>query len=203
MEPNQLDNFVEMKGDVPAVSASSEAAWRQWLAKHHAKVKAVWLIIYKKGSGVDSVTYPEAVDQAICYGWIDSKPNKRNEASYYQYFAQRNPASFWSGVNKKKVAKLEAAGQLAPAGIAMINIAKENGGWTALDSLENIELPAELRALFDANPTAYANWETFPKSVKRGILEWILQAKRPETKEKRMKETVDLAAQNKRALFGK
>lgn len=190
---------MELRNGVKTFYAESQEAWRTWLELNHQTEKSIFLIIYKQNSGTPSVYYNEAVDEAICFGWIDSKINKRDENSFYQYFAKRNPKSNWSKVNKEKVARLTELGKIAPAGQAMIDLAKQNGTWTALNAVENLELPIELKALFDNNPTAFANWEKFPRSSKRGILEWILNAKKVETKLQRIEETVTLAASNIKA----
>jgi uncharacterized protein YdeI (YjbR/CyaY-like superfamily) len=183
----------------PAIHFKSAAEWRNWLAKNHAKEESLFLIIYRKESGVPSVYYSEAVDEAICFGWIDSKINKRDAESYYQYFAKRNPKSNWSKVNKAKVERLLSENKMAPAGLAMIELAKKIGTWTALDKVEELELPAELEAALNKNKKAKDYFDAFPRSVKRGILEWIMNAKREETKLKRINETVELAAKNVRA----
>jgi uncharacterized protein YdeI (YjbR/CyaY-like superfamily) len=188
----------ERKG-VAAVHCKNRKAWRNWLEKNHVTAKSVWLIIYKKESGTSSVYYPEAVDEALCFGWVDSLVNKRDEVSYYQYFAKRKPKSNWSKVNKEKVEKLMEAGLMMPAGLAMVELAKQTGTWTALDEVEQSVVPADMQALLNKQPEAQANWDNFPKSVKRGILEWILNAKKPETRKLRVEETVRLAAQNIRA----
>ncbi|MCS7037858.1 MAG: YdeI/OmpD-associated family protein [Saprospiraceae bacterium] len=192
----------EYKG-VRTFYAKDRQAWRDWLAAHHASEKAVWLILYKKESGVPSVYYSEAVDEALCFGWIDSKPNKRDANSYYQFFAQRNPKSNWSRVNKEKVARLIEQGLMQPAGEAMIALAKQMGTWDALDDVENTTLPDDLRALFEQNPVAYAHWEHFPRSATRAILEWILNAKKAETRQKRIEQTVALAEKNIKANYGR
>ncbi len=179
--------------------ARTRNEWRKWLEKNHQSEKSVWLIIYKKESDTPSVYYPEAVDEALCFGWIDSKPNKRDNTSYYQFFAKRNPKSNWSKVNKEKAAKLIEQGLMQRAGLEMIEIAKQKGTWTALDEVENINLPADLHAQFSKNKTAFDNWENFPRSSKRGILEWIMNAKKPETRQKRIEETVSLAEKNMKA----
>ena len=179
--------------------AKTRQEWRKWLEKHHQSEKSVWLIIYKKESGVPSVYYPESVDEALCFGWIDSKPNKRDDDSYYQFFAKRNPKSNWSKVNKEKVTKLVAQGLMQRAGLDMIKIAQQNGTWTALDEVENITLPPDLQEKFSKNKVAYAHWENFPRSSKRGILEWIRNARKPETRLKRIDETVALAEKNLKA----
>lgn len=184
---------------IPAFHASSQEAWRNWLESNHRKEKGVWLIIYKKSSDTPSVYYDEAVDEALCFGWVDSKPNKRDAESYFQYFSQRNPKSNWSRVNKEKIARLEAAGKIHASGYEMIRIAKETGTWTALDEIENLLIPKDLEAEFEKYPEAKNNFDEFPRSVKRGILEWIFNAKRPETRQKRIAETAAKAAENIRA----
>ena len=184
---------------VATLEARSAAEWRAWLEAKHASEKSVWLIIYRKHSDTPSVYYDEAVDEALCFGWIDSKPNKRDGESYFQFFSKRNPKSNWSKVNKDKVERLQMAGKLAPAGLAMIEQAKTSGTWNALDAVEAGIVPPDLQAALDANSTAKQYFEAFPRSSKRGILEWILNAKRPETRAKRIATTVEMAAENLRA----
>ncbi len=185
--------------NTPNFHASSAKEWRNWLSTNHDKADFIWLIIYKKESGTPSVYYPEAVDEALCYGWIDSKPNKRDEQSYFQYFAKRNPKSNWSKINKEKVSRLTAEGKMTDAGLKMINLAKEIGTWDALDVVDRLEMPPEMMALFNKNNIAFANWQAFPASTQGGILEWIYNAKKPETKSNRIQETIDLASKNIRA----
>jgi uncharacterized protein YdeI (YjbR/CyaY-like superfamily) len=192
---------IEIYKNVPAIPASSRFSWRKWLADHHITEKSVWLIIYKKESGIPSVYYPEAVDEALCFGWVDSSIAKRDEKSYYQYFAKRSPKSNWSRVNKDKIEYLTHQGLMQPAGIAMVELAKETGTWTALEDVDNLIVPEEMVVLFETQSEALKNWENFSNSSKRGILEWIYNAKKPETKMKRIYETLTLAAQNIRAQF--
>ncbi|MDX2128176.1 MAG: YdeI/OmpD-associated family protein [Chloroherpetonaceae bacterium] len=189
----------EMKDGVLAVEANSAAAWRAWLQAHHQTHKSVWLIIYRKESGIPSVYYPEAVDEALCFGWVDSKPNKRDDVSYYQFFAKRNPKSNWSAINKKKVERLIAEGKMMPAGLEMVALAKQTGTWEALEKVDALILPEDLLSRFQSNQVAYSNWEKFPPSSKRGILEWIQAAKKVETRTKRIDETVSLAEKNIKA----
>mgnify|MGYP000184893804 CR=1 FL=1 len=179
--------------------AKDIAAWRAWLEKNHATEKNIWLIIYHKKSEVQSIYYDDAVDEALCFGWVDSKVNKRDGESYFQYFAKRNPKSNWSRLNKQKVARLLKEGRMASAGLEMIEVAKTTGTWTALDDVENLIVPEDLQTAFDEYPDACKHWENFPRSVKRGILEWILNAKRPATRAKRIAETAASAAKNIRA----
>jgi len=183
----------------PAFYPKSVSEWRQWLDANHQTIDAVWLILYKKDSGVPSISYSESVDEALCFGWVDSKPNKRDEQSFYRYFSKRNPKSNWSKINKQKIEKLIQAGKMAPAGLKMIEEAKVNGSWTILDEIEEGILPDDLQDAFKSNKNAFSNWDNFPRSVKRNIMEWIVSAKKAETRQKRIDETVSLAAENKRA----
>ncbi len=189
----------ELKDGQPTIHAANQAAWRQWLEAHHDTRESVWLIIYRKSSGVPSVYYSEAVDEALCFGWIDSKPNKRDDQSYYQFFSRRKPKSAWSKVNKAKVERLRAEGKIAPAGERMIAIAQESGTWSLLDEIEEAIVPADLEAAFDENEPAWTNFQSFPPSARKGILQWIIQAKGAETRAKRVAETVAKAAVGERA----
>lgn len=190
---------MELKEGIKVFYAKSQNEWRKWLERNYHSEQSVWLIIYKKDSGITSVNYPEAVDQAICFGWIDSKPNKRDDKSYYQFFSKRNPKSNWSRINKEKAERLLREGLITPSGIEAIETAKQNGAWRALDMVEEIIIPKDLEIKFKSNQSAFKNWEAFPRSSKRGILEWILNAKRPETRQKRIDETVNLAMHNIKA----
>ena len=178
---------------------TTRAAWRAWLAKHHTQTAGVWLISYKKATGKPQVTYDEAVEEALCFGWVDSKPGKLDEARSMLWFAPRKAGSGWSRPNKERVARLIEAGLMMPAGLTKIEAAKQDGSWTALDAVELLEVPSDLAQALAANPIAQQYFEAFPRSAKRGILEWISNAKRPETRAKRVEETARLAAENKRA----
>jgi uncharacterized protein YdeI (YjbR/CyaY-like superfamily) len=186
----------ELKDGIKTFYAKDIKAWRRWLEKNHDKEHRLWLIIYRKSSGIPSVYYSEAVDQALCFGWIDSKPNKRDDQSYYQFFSRRNPKSNWSKVNKLKVAQLLASGQMTPAGQALIDIAKQNGCWTALDEIEEAILPEDFQLALYKNKTACKNFEAFSYTSRKNIITWISSAKRAETRQKRIVESVEKAAQN-------
>jgi uncharacterized protein YdeI (YjbR/CyaY-like superfamily) len=146
---------MELKDGIGTFHARSRQEWREWLEENHQSEKSVWLIVYKKESNVPSVYYTEAVDEALCFGWIDSKPNKRDDRSYYQFFAKRNPKSNWSKVNKTRVEKLIAQNLMTAAGLKMVEIAKRTGTWTALNEVENIKIPDDLQKEFDNNKTAF------------------------------------------------
>jgi uncharacterized protein YdeI (YjbR/CyaY-like superfamily) len=185
--------------DAPQVLCETRAEWRAWLEANHATASGVWHLSWRPASGKPRVPYEEAVEEALCYGWIDSKGGNLDDLRARQYYAPRNPRSGWARTNKERVTRLIAEGRMAPAGLAAIERAKENGAWTLLDDVENLIVPPDLAAAFTANPPAQANWDAFPRSIRRGILEWIVQARRPETRAQRIERTATLAARNERA----
>jgi len=188
---------------LPEFCAQSRQAWRDWLQANHATSGGVWLVSYKKNSGKPRVSYDEAVEEALCFGWIDSVPNKLDDERFRQLFTPRKPKSGWSRVNKQRIDKLIADGLMTEAGLAKIEQAKQDSSWTKLDAVEALTLPDDLTLAFADNPTARQYYEEFPRSVKRGILEWLNNAKRPETRQTRIAQIVRMAAQNKRAQFDK
>jgi uncharacterized protein YdeI (YjbR/CyaY-like superfamily) len=179
--------------------ANTVAAWRRWLARNGEKETAVWLIIYKKDSAVPSISYNQSVEEALCFGWIDSKPNKRDQESYYLYFAKRKPKSVWSAVNKKRIEQLIRDGRMTAAGLRLISAAKKDGSWSVLEESDNLVIPPDLQEQFSKNEKARNNFGAFPRSVKKNILEWIALAKKAETRKARIDQTVSLAAKNIRA----
>jgi uncharacterized protein YdeI (YjbR/CyaY-like superfamily) len=182
-----------------SVHPKSRKEWRAWLEKNHTRQQGIWLITYKKITGKPRFDYEEAVEEALCFGWVDSKGNKLDDERSMLWMAPRKRSSKWSKLNKQRVEKLARAGLMAPAGLAKVEAAKQDGTWSALDAVEALEIPTDLEDALDENPVAKGFFEGFPRSVKRGILEWILNAKRPETRAKRIAETVDLAERNIRA----
>jgi len=184
--------------DAPSVHAEDRAAWRSWLEANHAAERGVWLVSWRKGQG-PRVDYEDAVEEALCFGWIDSQGGNIDERRSRQYFAPRKPTSGWAATNKARVERLIAEGRMAPAGLAAIERAKANGSWTLLDDVERGVIPEDLAAALAERPAAAANFEAFPKSARRAMLEWIAQAKRPETRAKRVLETAAGAAENQRA----
>ena len=184
---------------INAIHPLTRAEWRAWPEDNHGRAEGVWLISYKKTTGKPRIEYDEAVEEALCYGWIDSKPNKLDAERSLLWFAPRKTGTGRSKPNKERVAKLLAAGLMAPAGLAKIAAAQADGSWYALDAVEALEIPSDLDQASAGNPTARRYFDAFPRSVKRGILEWIATAKRPETRARRVEETVTLAAKNVRA----
>jgi uncharacterized protein YdeI (YjbR/CyaY-like superfamily) len=176
-------------------------AWRAWLARNHDRSKGIWLAYYKKGSGKRSVTYEEALQEALCFGWIDSTVNRIDAERYKQRYTPRNDRSVWSASNKARVGRLIAAGLMAPPGLARVEAAKRNGSWESLDDVDRIgrgaDVPDDLLEALSAEPRAREAFEKRPPSEKKLWGYWVLSAKRPETRARRVAETV------KRVLAGR
>jgi uncharacterized protein YdeI (YjbR/CyaY-like superfamily) len=177
----------------------SRAAWRKWLAKNHTRKEGIWLISYKKATGKPRVDYEESVEEALCFGWVDSKGNKLDDERTMLWFAPRKKGSGWSRPNKERMERLIKAGLMAPAGLAKVEAAKKDGSWNALDAVEALEIPPDLAKAFSKNKTAKKFFDAFPRSVKRAILEWISNAKKPETRAARILDTITRAERNIRA----
>jgi uncharacterized protein YdeI (YjbR/CyaY-like superfamily) len=189
----------ETKAEVEQFYARDRQEWRAWLQAHHATAPGVWLVYYKKESGKPRVAYADAVEEALCFGWIDSRPNALDDERYMQLFSPRKPKSPWSKLNKERVERLIAQGLMTPAGLEKIELAKRNGTWEQYDTIEDLTVPDDLAAALAANADAQRYFDTFPASSKKNILWWITSAKKPETRQKRVEETVRLAAQNLKA----
>ena len=184
--------------EAPLVPADDRATWRAWLAANHATVRGAWLVTWRRGHG-PVLAYEDAVEEALCFGWVDSTAGRVDDRRLKQYFAPRKPGSSWAATNKARVGRLLAAGLMAPAGVAAVERAKADGSWTSLDEIEQGVVPDDLAAALAAHPPAAVNLEAFPKSVRRAILAWIAAAKRPGTRASRVRETAERAARNERA----
>ena len=181
------------------VHAETRAQWRRWLAANHADSPGVWLVSWKSTTGKPAVGYADSVEEGLCFGWIDSLNRTVDDERTEQLFTPRRAGSRWSRSNKERAARLLAAGLIEPAGLAAIEAAKASGAWTALDEVENLVVPDDLAVAFAAHPGAAERWAGFPPSARRAILVWILDAKRPETRAKRIAETASEAAAGRRA----
>lgn len=188
-----------MKAPENSFHPTTRAAWRSWLAEHHARETGIWLITYKKAAGKTRLEYDDAVEEAICFGWVDSLPRKLDAERSMLWFAPRKAGSGWSKPNKERAERMITAGLMAPAGAAKILAAKRDGSWDSLDAVEALVLPGDLQHALAMYESASRYFDAFPRSVKRGILEWILNAKKPETRAKRIEETARLASENERA----
>jgi uncharacterized protein YdeI (YjbR/CyaY-like superfamily) len=174
---------------------TSPKHWREWLQAHHATQQSVWLIYYKKAADQPTLTWSQAVDEALCFGWIDSQAKPLDGERYQQYFSRRKPTSGWSKVNKEKVVRLMAEGRMTAAGLASIEAAQQNGSWTLLDEATALQLPADLALALQNTPAANSYFLGLSKSVRQNMLQWVALAKRPATRQQRIAEIVELAAQ--------
>lgn len=182
-----------------AVHPATRAAWRAWLQAHHARRDGVWLITHNQASGKPRMSYAESVEEALCWGWIDSKPRKLDAERSMLWFAPRKKGTGWSALNKQRVERLIADGRMAAPGLAKVLAAQADGSWSALDAVEALHVPDDLRRALFARPPAEQNFAAFPKSTQRGILEWIQNARKAETRARRIEETAVLASRNERA----
>ncbi|MFP5501438.1 MAG: YdeI/OmpD-associated family protein [Candidatus Sericytochromatia bacterium] len=179
--------------DQPVIAFASAAEWRAWLDRHHAASSGFYMRLYKKGSGKPSITYAEALDEALCYGWIDAVKHSYDAESWLQRFTPRKARSKWSKVNREHVARLIEAGQMQPAGLAAVEEAQRNGQWeAAYDSPANMTVPAELEALLAVRPEARAFFEGLSKAQRYSFLYRIQTAKKPETRAKWLAWTLDM-----------
>jgi uncharacterized protein YdeI (YjbR/CyaY-like superfamily) len=185
--------------NLPHIEVKSRAEWRKWLSKNYKTSGSIWLVTYKKAIGKWHVPAAEIAEEALCFGWVDSLPRKFDDERSMLLLAPRKPRSAWSKINKQRAERMIAEGRMHASGLAVIEAAKASGTWTKLDGIEAMKIPPDLAAAFAKDKQAASLFEAFPRSVKRAILEWIIQAKKPETRAKRVAETVKLAAQNIRA----
>ena len=176
-------------------------AWREWLARNYDRSKGLWLAYYKKGTGKPSVTYEEALQEALCFGWIDSTVGRIDEERYKQKYTPRNEKSVWSASNKARIEKLVAEGRMAPPGLAKVEAAKRDGSWESLSDVDRIgrggDIPSDLLEALARESRAKSLFEGRPPSEKKLWAYWVLSAKRPETRARRIAETV------KRVLAGR
>ena len=175
------------------------ADWRAWLEANHTGPNGIWLITYRRASSKATFTYEQAVEEALCYGWIDGHTKTLDEERGMQWYAPRRAGSVWARSNKERVARLIADGRMTPAGQAKIDAAQADGTWALWDSVDSLEVPDDLAAALAGYPDARANFDAFPRSARHAILGWIATAKRPETRAKRIAETARLAQDNVRA----
>ena len=185
--------------DAPHVHADDRATWRAWLEANHATATGAWLVTWRTRSGRQGLDYEAAIEEALCVGWVDSTGGRVDDERGKLYFAARKPRSVWAATNKARVERLIAEGRMMPAGLAAIERAKANGSWEILDSVERLEIPDDLAAALDARPPAAAKFAAFPPSARKMLLGWLVQARRPDTRSRRIEEIAAAAARNQRA----
>ena len=184
--------------DAERVEPATVEEWSAWLAAHHGDRAGVWLVDARSAAR-RTVDYNTAVVEALRYGWIDSVQRVVDEERSMQWFAPRREKSGWARSNKLRIERLEREGRLEPAGRAAVEAARENGAWSMFDEVDSLTVPEDLAAAFAEHPNAREQWDGFPPSARRAILAWIVLAKRPATREKRVRETAEKAARGLRS----
>ena len=179
--------------------AESLRQWRDWLQANHDSSSGVWLVVWKKHTGKPALAYSDTVDEALAYGWIDSRTNRLDDERAMRWFCPRKPTSPWSRINKAKIARLIDAGRLTSARQALVDAARENGAWTIYDEIEDLVVPDDLAAALASNPPAEANFARFSASARKNILWWIKSARTAPTRTRRINTTVEFAAENRLA----
>jgi uncharacterized protein YdeI (YjbR/CyaY-like superfamily) len=183
----------------PLIHPRTIAGWRDWLVKHHQDTDGVWLARWKRASGRTPLDYAQIVEEALCFGWIDGVTNTLDDGRHAQLLTPRRRGSGWSPSNKERVERLVADGRMTDAGMRVIEAAKADGSWSMQDAAEALIEPVELAAALDASPEARRHWDRFPRSPRRALIWWVMSAKRPETRERRVTTIVGEAAQGRRA----
>ena len=178
-----------------SVDPRTRAKWRAWLAKHHDRGAGVWLVIGKKAAKAKRLAYDDAVEEALCFGWIDSRERRLDDERTMLWMSPRSPKSAWSRTNKERVERLVAAGRMAAAGFALVEAAKRSGTWAALEKVDALLVPQDLEAALRA-AKGYENFSAFPPGSRRNMLAWIEGAKKAETRARRIAQTARLAAMN-------
>lgn len=181
------------------VHAETVAEWRRWLEANHGRTEGIWLVSWRAPTGRPRMAYEESVEEALAFGWIDSKARTLDDERTTIWMSPRKPGSGWSRTNKVRIERLERDGRMTDAGRALIDQAKADGSWILLDAVEDLLVPDDLAAAFAAHAGSRERWDAFPRSARRALLEWIVQAKRPETRARRVAETAAGAARGERA----
>lgn len=176
--------------DIDVFYPTTISAWRKWLEKHHQSRDSVWVVFYNKHANKKTITWSDAVDVALCFGWIDSKKVKIDADCSHQFFSKRKPKSTWSKINKDKVERLIQTNQMTEIGMAIIETAKQNGSWTILDDAEALVVPPELAKKLQSKPGVFDHFMGLSKSRKKLLLMQLTLAKQPITKQKRIDEIV-------------
>jgi uncharacterized protein YdeI (YjbR/CyaY-like superfamily) len=186
------------KEEIETFCPASRNDWRKWLKKNHQSKQSVWLMCYKKKSNVPSISWSDAVDEALCFGWIDSVRKTIDDERFIQFYGKRKPRGTWSKINKEKVKQLIADGLMAEAGLKSIELAKQNGSWTILDEVEELVIPEDLIKEFKLHPGSKHYFSGLSKSARKAILQWLILAKQPETRQRRASEIAILASKGQK-----
>lgn len=179
--------------EIETYCPKSRLDWRNWLEKHHQSKQSIWLVFYKRSAKIPTLSWSEAVDEALCFGWIDSTKKTLDDERYIQYFSRRKPKSNWSKINKEKVDKLIQNNLMKEAGFESIKIAKKNGYWTILDEVEALIIPQDLQVELSKHDDSLAFFNNLSNSAKKILLYWVISAKKTETRQKRIHEIAENA----------
>lgn len=184
--------------EIETFCPTNRQEWRQWLEENHLSKQSVWLVQHKKKTGIATISWSDAVDEALCFGWIDSVRKTLDHETFIQFFSKRKPNGTWSKINKEKIKQLIDEGLMTTAGLECIERAKQNGSWTILDEVEELIIPEDLEKEFETQPSSKDFFLSLSKSVRKAILQWLVLAKQQETRQKRIAEIVELAAQKRK-----
>jgi uncharacterized protein YdeI (YjbR/CyaY-like superfamily) len=187
------------KFDYPIYHPADLAAWRSWLTANHASARGCWVASWRRASGREAVPYADLVEEALCWGWIDSTVNTFDDDRGLQMMTPRKPKSTWTRLNRERTAAMEAQGRMTDAGRRAIEVARANGWWTIYDQIEDLVEPDELATALDAVPAARAAWDDFPPSARKQMLFTIVTAAGADTRAKRILKIVSEAEQGRRA----
>lgn len=185
--------------DDPRLEPATREQWRTWLAENHAAATGVWVVMPRRASARSGPSYEDLVEEGLCFGWVDSAERPVDDERLILRFTPRRTGSTWARSNKERVARLTAAGLMAEAGLRVVAAAKADGAWSALDEVDALVVPDDLAAALAARPPAREKFDAFPPGARRAILYWIWQAKKPETRERRITETAERASRGERA----
>lgn len=197
-KPINENNFEQVRpaaDEVEVFYPQGKAEWRAWLEQNYQIKQSVWLVYYRKSTGKKTLTWSEAVDMALCFGWIDSKQVKIDNEKSHQFFSKRKAKSVWSKINKEKINRLSKEGLMTEAGWDSVTIAKQNGSWSILDEVEELIVPEDLEAAFKGKKIAEEYFLSLSKSTRKAMLQWLVMAKRAETRQNRITEIVAMAEQ--------
>lgn len=203
MPASKIPATRDLAPDLPWIFVPTRRAWRQWLANNGFTSSGAWVVTYKKSSVPEGSRYVSAIDineECLCFGWIDSKPGKVDDERTALLCTPRKPGSGWSRVNKERIERLMEQDQIAPPGLAAIELAKKDGSWDLLNEIDALVEPKDLAQALASSASARLAWDAFPPSTRRGILEWIAQAKKDETRAERIAKTIASAERGERVL---
>jgi len=187
--------------EIPTFYPQNIQEWRQWLEQNHQQMDAVWLVMVKKRANKPTITWSDAVDEALCFGWIDSIKKTLDEERSIQFFSKRKPKSTWSKINKQKILNLNEQGKMMPAGLEVIKIAQQNGSWTILDEVEALVIPADLEHAFSQYEGSREYFLNLSKSAKKLMLSWIVLARTPVTRQSRIDKIAEHASRGQLVKF--